>query len=322
MRRYLTPAAAEATACVLRHVSTREHELIAAERMLLCLLRWLDCEAGLVLRGLSVPVDDLLADLEPRMPVRSPESACDMRVESLSFYALAVEEADRLRDRDIGTDHLLLAIAREQDGEAEWPLRAGYEQVSAAVDELRAARKRGEAPDRAADDLPRETRPPVVPWAAGWIALQAFCCSTSLTGIPVGSVTGPTIWFLAAACWVLALSILLPIHLLRRKRWAWAAALLVGALHVSEFAAFGVLMAEVTRSYPGSVRYALTISVILQLSYALATLAVLWGLFQAGHWYGVDRRRRWHTMLQEGGWVFAVTLLFEGVALATGFLAR
>jgi ATP-dependent Clp protease ATP-binding subunit ClpC len=139
-----TEQAQEALALSQELLRQYRHNQWDVEHILLALLRQ---EAGLVgdiLRGLSVDVDKVRQEVEAVLE-RFPKTA----YETGQIYATpriatllkrAGDEADRLKDEFIGTEHLLIAIAGEEKGEAAGILKrfgVDQEKIYRALQEIR-----------------------------------------------------------------------------------------------------------------------------------------------------------------------------------------
>jgi ATP-dependent Clp protease ATP-binding subunit ClpC len=139
-----TEQAQEALASSQELLRQYRHSQWDVEHILLALLQQ---EAGLVgdiLRGLSVDVDKVKREVEavlekfPKTAYETGQIYATPRIASL--LKKAGDEADRLKDEFIGTEHLLIAIAGEERGEAAGILRRSgvdQEKVYRALQEIR-----------------------------------------------------------------------------------------------------------------------------------------------------------------------------------------
>ena len=139
-----TEQAQEALALSQELLRQYRHSQWDVEHILLALLQQ---EAGLVgdiLRGLGVDVDKVKQQVEAVLE-KSPKAAYETgqvyatpRIASL--LKRAGDEAERLKDEFIGTEHLLVAIAAEEKGEAAGILRrfgVDQEKIYRALQEIR-----------------------------------------------------------------------------------------------------------------------------------------------------------------------------------------
>ncbi|MGB2854893.1 MAG: Clp protease N-terminal domain-containing protein, partial [Dehalococcoidia bacterium] len=117
-----TEQAQEALALSQQLVHEYKHSQWDIEHILLALLRQEKGLAGEILRKLGVNPDEVRSRVEDSLE-KTPKVA----YEGATFYATprtvrllgnASEEADRLKDEFIGTEHILVAMASERDGEA------------------------------------------------------------------------------------------------------------------------------------------------------------------------------------------------------------
>ena len=96
------------------------HSYIGTEHLLLGLLREETGVAGKVLRDLNVS-SERVTELVERITGpgrRTPFSKIDLTPRTKRVIELAVEEARRLGQHYIGTEHLLLGLVRQGDGVA------------------------------------------------------------------------------------------------------------------------------------------------------------------------------------------------------------
>jgi ATP-dependent Clp protease ATP-binding subunit ClpC len=139
-----TEQAQEALTLSQELVRQYRHSQWDVEHLLLALLRQ---EKGLVsdiLHELSVDVDlvrqqvEVALDRSPRLTYETPQIYATPRVAQILQTAAA--EADRLKDEFIGTEHLLIAITREEKGESATILKRfsiNQEKVFQALMKLR-----------------------------------------------------------------------------------------------------------------------------------------------------------------------------------------
>jgi len=139
-----TEQAQEALALSQELLRQYRHNQWDVEHILLALLQQ---EAGLVgdiLRGLSVDVDKVRQEVEavlerfPKTAYETGQIYATPRIASL--LKRAGDEADRLKDEFIGTEHLLIAIASEEKGEAAGILKrfgVDQEKIYRALQEIR-----------------------------------------------------------------------------------------------------------------------------------------------------------------------------------------
>ena len=100
--------------------------LIGTEHLLLGLIRLGEGEATEILRALGADLDALRADLRRSIDMGSeeePTSEITFTPESQRVLKLAYEQARELGDHHIGTEHILLGLAREGRGAAYRTLR-------------------------------------------------------------------------------------------------------------------------------------------------------------------------------------------------------
>jgi len=143
-----TEQAQEALAASQELVRQYHHSQWDVEHILLALLQQERGLVGDIMQELGVDVEavkpDIAAALErtPRVTYETGQLYATPRIANL--IKTAGEEADRLKDEFIGTEHLLIAIAGEQKGEAAAILkRVGVDQekVYAALQKLRGSHR-------------------------------------------------------------------------------------------------------------------------------------------------------------------------------------
>ncbi|MFH1002674.1 MAG: AAA family ATPase [Chloroflexota bacterium] len=139
-----TEQAQEAIALSQQLVREHQHNQWDVEHILLALLQQEQGLVGEVLKELGVEADPVKREVEAAL-ARAPKVA----YETNQIYATpriaqmlkaAEEEASRLKDEFVGTEHLLIAITREQQGEAAAILKrfgVDQEKVYRALQKLR-----------------------------------------------------------------------------------------------------------------------------------------------------------------------------------------
>jgi ATP-dependent Clp protease ATP-binding subunit ClpC len=139
-----TEQAQEALAASQELVRQYHHSQWDVEHILLALLQQERGLVGDILRELGVDVEAVKREIEaalektPRVTYDTGQLYATPRIANL--IKSAGEEADRLKDEFIGTEHLLIAIAGEQKGEAAAILKrlgVDQEKVYAALQKLR-----------------------------------------------------------------------------------------------------------------------------------------------------------------------------------------
>ncbi|MBL8985964.1 MAG: hypothetical protein JNJ80_06825 [Gemmatimonadetes bacterium] len=114
------------------------HGYVGTEHLLLGLLQVTHSVADEVLNNLAVPVDAVLADLGKAVPpgaeARAVGSDLPYTSRAKKVLELAMREASQLGHSYVGSEHLLLGLAREEIGIAAQVLTAH----GATVDRLRA----------------------------------------------------------------------------------------------------------------------------------------------------------------------------------------
>ncbi len=103
-----------------------QHSYIGTEHLLLGLMREEGGVAGKVLRELGLDLKDVeaLVERKTRSGQRTPFTRLDLSPGTKKVLEMAVEEARRMGHHYIGTEHLLLALVRYNDGVAIDILRA------------------------------------------------------------------------------------------------------------------------------------------------------------------------------------------------------
>jgi len=131
----LTEQAQEAMAASQELVMRYRHSQWDVEHILLALLDQKDSLASEILRGLGVNDQlvkqqvELVLEKVPKVPQQGAQIFVTPRIPSLMNSAGG--EADRLKDEFVGVEHILIAIAGEQQGDAARILRAnGVDQES------------------------------------------------------------------------------------------------------------------------------------------------------------------------------------------------
>ncbi|NQT31072.1 MAG: AAA family ATPase [Deltaproteobacteria bacterium] len=139
-----TEQAQEALAASQELVRQYHHSQWDVEHILLALLQQERGLVGDILRELGVDVEAVKREIEtalektPRVTYETGQLYATPRIANL--IKTAGEEADRLKDEFIGTEHLLIAIAGEQKGEAAAILKrlgVDQEKVYSALQKLR-----------------------------------------------------------------------------------------------------------------------------------------------------------------------------------------
>ncbi len=124
----LTEQAHEAMAASQELVMRYRHSQWDVEHILLALLDQKDSLAGEVLKELGADSRlvreqvELVLEKTPKVAQQGPQIFATPRIPSLMNSAAA--EADRLKDEFVGVEHILIAIAGEQQGDAARILRA------------------------------------------------------------------------------------------------------------------------------------------------------------------------------------------------------
>jgi ATP-dependent Clp protease ATP-binding subunit ClpC len=139
-----TEQAQEALALSQELVHQYHHSQWDVEHILLALLQQERGLVGEILRDLGVSVDDVKRQVEatleriPKIAYETGQIYATPRIAQLMQTANA--EADRLKDEFIGTEHLLIAITREERGEAARILKSlgvDQEKVFQALEKIR-----------------------------------------------------------------------------------------------------------------------------------------------------------------------------------------
>jgi len=129
-----------------------QHSYIGTEHLLLGLMREEGGVAGRVLKqlGLDIKEVEALVERKTRSGQRAPFSKLDLSPGTKKVLELAVEEARRMGHHYIGTEHLLLALLRYNEGVAIDVLKAFY----ISVEQIR------KETFRVLQDSPSTPRPP------------------------------------------------------------------------------------------------------------------------------------------------------------------
>jgi ATP-dependent Clp protease ATP-binding subunit ClpC len=139
-----TEQAQEALAASQELVRQYQHSQWDVEHILLALLQQEHGLVGDILQELGVDVEAVRQEVEavlektPKVAYEAPQIYATPRIANL--IRMAGEEADRLKDEFIGTEHLLIAMAGEQKGEAASLLKhlgVDQEKVYSALQKLR-----------------------------------------------------------------------------------------------------------------------------------------------------------------------------------------
>ena len=115
-----TDRARDAVALAQDEARRLGHDSIGTEHLLLGILRQRNGVAARMLAGMGVRLADVRVAVESIVGRGSATVAGEMRLTPRTKRALelAVREAERLRHRYLGTEHLLLGIAGEREGVA------------------------------------------------------------------------------------------------------------------------------------------------------------------------------------------------------------
>ena len=94
------------------------HEFVSTEHLLLGLVREPDSTATLVLQKLGISLNRITSEIERQLPRSEHKPAQEMTLtpRAKCVIDLAYEEALKLNNNYIGTEHLLLGLIREGDG--------------------------------------------------------------------------------------------------------------------------------------------------------------------------------------------------------------
>ena len=139
-----TEQAQEALALSQELVRQYRHSQWDVEHILLALLQQEQGLVGDILRELGVDVEAVRQQVEaalaknPSITYEAPQIYATPRIAQL--IKMASDEADRLKDEFIGTEHLLIAMAGEEKGEAAGILKSSgidQEKVYSALQKLR-----------------------------------------------------------------------------------------------------------------------------------------------------------------------------------------
>jgi ATP-dependent Clp protease ATP-binding subunit ClpC len=139
-----TEQAQKALAASQELVRQYHHSQWDVEHILLALLQQEHGLVGDILKELGVDVEAVRREVEavleksPEVAYEAPQIYATPRIANL--IRIAGEEADRLKDEFIGTEHLLIAMAGEQKGEAAGVLKrlgVDQEKVYSALQKLR-----------------------------------------------------------------------------------------------------------------------------------------------------------------------------------------
>lgn len=113
-----------------------QHDPIGTEHLLIGLIHEEEGVAGKVLRNIGLTqhrVEELVSRMTESATERVEGTPPDLSLDTKRVLELAVEEARRLESRYIGTEHLLLALASESNGQAIEVLK----QMGVSQDEVR-----------------------------------------------------------------------------------------------------------------------------------------------------------------------------------------
>ncbi len=130
-----------------------QHSYIGTEHLLLGLIREEEGVAGRVLRELGVELEkvEILVERKTRAGQRTPFARLDLSPGTKRVLELAVDEARRMGHSYIGTEHLLLALVRHNEGVAMDILK----ELNVSPEQIRRQTR------RALQDSPSVTPPPV-----------------------------------------------------------------------------------------------------------------------------------------------------------------
>ncbi len=130
-----------------------QHSYIGTEHLLLGLIREEEGVAGRVLRELGVELEkvEIMVERKTRAGQRTPFARLDLSPGTKRVLELAVDEARRMGHSYIGTEHLLLALVRHNEGVAIDILK----ELNISPEQIRRQTR------RALQDAPSATPPPV-----------------------------------------------------------------------------------------------------------------------------------------------------------------
>jgi ATP-dependent Clp protease ATP-binding subunit ClpC len=148
-------------AIVIAHEETLAlgHSTLGSEHLLLGLMREEDGPAGRVLRDLGVGIEHMRALIPASEELHGSESAgghqTPFSADATATLQLALNEAMTLGHSYVGTEHLLLAVARESDGLGGRILRdMGVDAEKLRVELIRTVGEPGARPPRMGLDGP------------------------------------------------------------------------------------------------------------------------------------------------------------------------
>ena len=145
-----TEQAQEALQLSQQIVREFHHSQWDVEHVLLALLRQEQGLVGEILAELHVNVDTVRQQIErsldrmPKLAYESPQAQMYATPRVANLLQAAVAEADRLKDEFVGTEHILVAITREEKGEAATILKrlgVDQEKVFQALQKLRGSHR-------------------------------------------------------------------------------------------------------------------------------------------------------------------------------------
>ena len=145
-----TEQAQEALQLSQQIVKEFRHSQWDVEHVLLALLRQEQGLVGEILAELHVNADTVRQQTEralekmPKLSYESPQAQMYATPRVASLLQSAVAEADRLKDEFVGTEHILVAITREEKGEAAMILKrlgVDQEKVFQALQKLRGSHR-------------------------------------------------------------------------------------------------------------------------------------------------------------------------------------
>src|SRR4030042_405523 len=162
-----TEQAQEVIAASQELVRNYRHNQWDVEHVLMALLQKDDSVPADILRELGVDIEQLKGKLEQTLQ-RSPKTAYEggqiyATPRIASVFQTAPNEADRLKDEFVSSEHLFIAIAGERDGESAKILREsgmGQEKIYRALQRIRGGQRvtdpRAESKYRALEKYSRD----------------------------------------------------------------------------------------------------------------------------------------------------------------------
>ncbi len=168
--------------------AARQHvEYVGTEHLLLGLIREDDSVAARILQRLGVNPDQLRQEVERQVALGQDELGLEMQLthDAKCVIDLAYEEARRLRNKHLGTEHLLLGLIRQEKAiAAEVLARVGVdlERARREIVALQNDKPRGRSPRPNAGGMGSEEFADDVPDAAYRPALDALLSVARETG--------------------------------------------------------------------------------------------------------------------------------------------